>query len=163
MSFIIAAATVNLGAAAGIVSADKKEQTCSSKRHGGKSCKNQPLSPSSLSDELPTRDRSQPSFLQMRTVIKKTTENKQPPRTRRKQLPRHTTNMGRHHSQKKFVIVSSDESSDQKLKDDTTWVPELQLHQMDKHQLDLGSWLTDKHISTAQTLLKDQFPHINGL
>ena len=34
---------------------------------------------------------------------------------------------------------------------------------MDKQQLDSGGWLTDNHISAAQTLLKDQFPHIDGL
>lgn len=36
------------------------------------------------------------------------------------------------------------------------------LSQFDKKQLQDGSWLNDKHINYAQSLLKKQFPHIDG-
>ena len=141
----------------------QKGATCSSKCHGGKSCKNQPLSPSSLGDEPNKKRQKSAIILSDEDSDKEDNRNKQPPRKRRKQLPRHTANTGGQQPPKKSVIISSDEDSDQELKEDTTWVPELHLDQMDKQQLDSGSWLTDNHISAAQTLLKDQFPHIDGL
>lgn len=45
-----------------------------------------------------------------------------------------------------------------------TWVQfnGMVLSQLDKEQLFNGSWLSDRHINYAQSLLKKQFPHIDG-
>lgn len=37
------------------------------------------------------------------------------------------------------------------------------LSQLDKNQVRDGRWLNDMHINYAQSLLKKQFPHIDGL
>ena len=48
--------------------------------------------------------------------------------------------------------------------DSDTWVQfnGIVLSQLDKDQLREGRWLNDKHINYAQSLLKKQFPHIDG-
>ena len=40
---------------------------------------------------------------------------------------------------------------------------DLQLYPVDKDSLNQGNWLTDSVINAAQTLLKQQFPHVGGL
>ena len=37
------------------------------------------------------------------------------------------------------------------------------LERMEKKTLERGEWLTDRHVTAAQMLLKKQFPNINGL
>lgn len=43
------------------------------------------------------------------------------------------------------------------------WVQDLGLTKDEKACLENGRWLNDRHISAAQTLLQQQFPHICGL
>ncbi|XP_033632422.1 uncharacterized protein LOC117294015 [Asterias rubens] len=43
------------------------------------------------------------------------------------------------------------------------WLNELRLNARDVEILDNGEWLTDDHISAAQTLLRRQFPAMSGL
>ena len=43
------------------------------------------------------------------------------------------------------------------------WVSELSLNLDDKNAIHLGDWLTDKHISAANQLLKRGFPQCKGL
>ena len=46
------------------------------------------------------------------------------------------------------------------------WIPlnsGLVLYQEDRRIISDGEWLSDLHISAAQTLLKQQFPHVSGL
>ena len=43
------------------------------------------------------------------------------------------------------------------------WVKDLHLSAEDKEILESGRWLNDSHISAAQSLLKKQYPHIDGL
>ena len=51
------------------------------------------------------------------------------------------------------------------LGDSERWVQlnGIALSQLDKNQVCDGGWLNDKHINYAQSLLKKQFPHIDGL
>ena len=57
------------------------------------------------------------------------------------------------------------------VKDDTNieqqsnhwWLPQLQLSFADEKELIQGQWLTDRHITAAQSILKSQFPHVDGL
>lgn len=43
------------------------------------------------------------------------------------------------------------------------WNKELDLTNLDREALVSGQRLTDKHMHAAQTLLKVQFPHLQGL
>lgn len=43
------------------------------------------------------------------------------------------------------------------------WVPSLGLTNRDLFLLETGDWLEDQHVDAAQTLLKRQFPEVNGL
>lgn len=45
----------------------------------------------------------------------------------------------------------------------TPWVPSLGLTNRERYNLEVGEWLEDKHIAAAQTLLKRQFPNVDGL
>jgi len=59
----------------------------------------------------------------------------------------------------KAVVISSDEES----ADEGKWLPELFLRADDKKLIETGDWLTDRHITAAQVLLKKDFPHVDGL
>ena len=56
-------------------------------------------------------------------------------------------------------MISSDEES----ADEGKWLPELFLRADDKKLIETGDWLTDRHITAAQMLLKKDFPHVDGL
>ena len=43
------------------------------------------------------------------------------------------------------------------------WLKDLLLYPFEKNSLSQGNWLTDSVINAAQTLLKQQFPHVGGL
>ena len=57
------------------------------------------------------------------------------------------------------MVISSDEES----ADEGKWLPELFLRADDKKLIETGDWLTDRHITAAQMLLKKDFPHVDGL
>lgn len=48
---------------------------------------------------------------------------------------------------------------------ETVWVSfgKYKLLQTDKVAISKGQWLSDNHIMIAQILIKEQFPHLNGL
>ena len=52
-----------------------------------------------------------------------------------------------------------------RIDDSECWVQlnGIVLSQLDKNHVHDGRWLNDKHINYAQSLLKNQFPHIDGL
>ena len=55
------------------------------------------------------------------------------------------------------------EGNHAKMKQNVIWVSELSLNLDDKNAILLGYWLTDKHISAANQLLKRGFPQCKGL
>ena len=119
----------------------KKGATCSSKCHGGHKCNSGCESEDSDSGQ-PSRERSK--------------------------------NKARDHEA--TVVLSSDDDSDacqpQKKKrrqkpplsdGSTSWIPELFLSAEDKRLIEMGNWLTDKHITAAQMLLQKHHPKVDGL
>lgn len=66
---------------------------------------------------------------------------------------------------KKALLSIPARSADmRKVGDSDIWVQfnGIVLSQLDKNQLYNGRWLNDQHINYAQSLLKIQFPHIDG-
>ena len=64
------------------------------------------------------------------------------------------------------IVIDSDSSRDEddgKTESDNWWIQQEQLSLTDEKQLLGGQWLSDKHISAAQNMMRKQFPDMDGL
>ena len=75
--------------------------------------------------------------------------------------PRHSTpKLGTTPSDPIFILENESGSAPA---DEVYWVQELGLKSEEKHILSTGEWLSDIHVAAANKLLKEQYPHQNGL